>query len=240
VDIAYDGTISVPGSSFIASNNPYPFNGYIWPAANAPGPGPIPALPCPGLTGQVLTIADNTNGRLAWTSTGTLQSVVAGAGLAVASTPTTATVSLAPIPAVTAGDYGGTALIPTLSINQYGQIVGSGQANPFAPFESPTVTAPFELVLDFVGNSTNWSWVLGGNTVIKNPVNAQPGQTGHLLISQAPVGTGPFTVTWDSSWKFANGSAYAGNPTNAAVDLIQFTVVSPNYIVVTGVTESLG
>jgi hypothetical protein len=240
IEIAFDGTISVPGGNFILSNNPYAYNSYIWPAPNAPGPGPIPALPCPGLPGQVLTVADNVTGRLAWTSTGTLSTVAAGSGITVASTPTTATVSLTPIPSIAPGDYGATALIPTFTINPYGQIVSSGQANPFAPFEIPTVTAPFELVLDFTGNSTNWNWVLNGNTTVKNPVNTQSGQTGHLLISQAPIGLGPFTITWDSSWKFGGLSPYTGNPTSAAVDLIEFVVVSANYIVVTNIVQNIG
>jgi hypothetical protein len=235
IAIAFDGTISVPGTNFIASNNPYAFNGYIWPAPLA-----APSLPFPGVNGQVLTVANNVTGQLAWTSTGTLSSVVAGPGLTVASTPTTATVSLAPVASITPGDYGATALIPTFSINQYGQIVSSGQANPFAPFEIPTVTAPFELVLDFTGNSTNWEWVLNGNTTIKNPVNTQPGQTGHLLISQSPVGLGPFTITWDSSWKFGGFSPYTGNSLSGAVDLIEFVVVSANYIVVTNVVQNIG
>jgi hypothetical protein len=187
-------------------------------------------------------MVNQTNGTLGWTNAGTLSSVVSnfGSGITVSSTPTTATVSLTPVASITPGDYGATALIPTFTINSYGQIISSGQANPFAPFEIPTVTAPFELVLDFIGNSTNWAWTLNANTTIKNPVNAQPGQTGHLLISQAPVGVGPFTITWDSSWKWKDGLEYAGNPSSAAVDMIQFTVVSSNYIVVTNVITNIG
>jgi hypothetical protein len=235
ISIAFDGTISVPGNNFVASNNPYAFNSYVWPAPLA-----SPSLPFPGVNGQVLTVIDSVAGTIGWTSTGTLTTVSAGNGITVASTPTTATVSLTPIPSITAGDYGATALIPTFTINQYGQIVSSGQANPFAPFEIPTVTAPFELVLDFVGNSTNWNWVLNGNTTIKNPTNTQSGQTGHLLISQAPAGFGPYTITWDSSWKFASSTPYAGNPVNGAVDLIEFVVVNTNYIVVTKVVQNIG
>jgi hypothetical protein len=242
INISFDGTISVPGSNFISSNNQYAYNSYVWPAPNAPGPGPIPLPPCPGSNGQVLTMVNQTNGTLGWTSTGTLSQVVSnvGSGITVSSTPTTATVSLTPVASITPGDYGATALIPTFTVNSYGQITSSGQANPFTPFEIPTVTAPFELVLDFIGNSTNWEWVLNGNTTIKNPVNAQPGQTGHLLISQAPIGLGPFTITWDSSWKWKDGLEYAGNPSSAAVDMIQFTVVASNYIVVTNVITNIG
>jgi hypothetical protein len=232
VSIAFDGTISVPGNNFIASNNPFPFNGYVWPAALA-----SPALPFPGVNGQVLTVIDNVAGTIGWTSAGTLQSVVAGPGLTVTSTPTTATVSLTTVPSVTAGNFGGTALIPTLSVNSYGQLVSVGQANPFAPFEIPTVTAPFILVLDFDGNNTNWNWTLQGNTTIQNPVNVQSGQTGALLITQNALST--YSITWGSSWKFGNFTPFTGAGL-AEVTMLQFTVVDSNYIVVTAVVPSIG
>ena len=233
ISIAFDGTISVPGSNFIASNNPYAFNSYIFPAPLA-----SPALPFPGVNGQVLTVLDNVLGTVGWTSTGTLQSVTSGTGITVVSTPTTATVSLTTVPSITPGNYGGTSLIPTLAINQFGQVVGTGLANPFTPFQTPTITAPFILVLDFTTNDTNWEWVLQGNTTISNPLNAVPGQTGHLLISQNALVT--YGLTWGSSWKFANFTPYAGNTTLAAVDMVQFTVVASNYIVVTGVIPNIG
>jgi hypothetical protein len=233
ISIAFDGTISVPGTNFIASNNPFAFNSYIFPAPLA-----SPSLPFPGVNGQVLTVLDNVAGTVGWTSTGTLQSVVAGPGLSVTSTPTTATVSLNTVPSVVPGNFGGTALIPTLAINQYGQITSVGQANPYVPFQTATVTAPPALVLDFDTNNTNWEWVLQGNTTIQDPLNAQSGQIGSLLISQNPLN--PYTITWGAAWKFANFSPYSGNPTLAAVDLIEFVVVSPNYIVVKNVVTSIG
>jgi hypothetical protein len=233
ISIGVDGTISVPSGTFISTNNQYSFNGYQWPIPNA-----TPALPCPGTNGQVLTISDNVTGQLAWTNTGTLNSVVAGTGITVTSTGTTATVSLATVPSITPGNLGGTALIPTLAVNQYGQVVSSGIANPFAGFQIPSVTAPFILVMDFAGNSTNWSWTLQGNTTIQNPLNAQSGQQGALRITQNPLST--YSLTWGNSWKFQNFSPYGGNPTLAAVDLIEFTVVDSNYIVVTNIVTNLG
>ncbi len=233
VSIAFDGTISVPGSSFIASNNPYPFNGYIWPAALA-----APSLPFPGVDGQVLTVINNVTGEIGWTSTGTLQSVVAGTGVTVTSTPSTATVSLTTVPSVVAGSYGATGLIPTFAVNAYGQITSAGQANPYNPYRTATVTAPPALNLDFADNNLHWEWTLQGNTTIQDPLNAQSGQSGYLLITQNP--TVPYSLTWGSAWKFENFTPYSGNGTLAAVDLISFTVVSPNYIVVTKVTTNIG
>jgi len=232
IDIAFDGTISVTPGSFLLTNNQYSYNGYIWPIPNA-----SPALPCPGAIGQVLTIADNVTGQLAWTSTGTLSSVMAGPGLTVTSTPTTATVSLTTVPSITPGNVGGTALIPTLAINAYGQVVSSGLANPFSAFQSPTVTAPFVLVLDFAGNNTNWQWTLQGNTTIQNPLNAVSGQTGALLITQNPLST--YSIIWGSSWKFANFTPFPGAML-AEVTLLKFTVVAANYIVVDSIVTNIG
>lgn len=233
IDIAFDGTISVPGNNFVASNNPYAFNGYIWPAPLA-----SPSLPFPGTNGQVLTVLDRVAGTIGWTSAGTLSTVTAGTGINVVSTPSNATVSLATVPSVVPGNFGATALIPTLAVNQYGQITSVGQANPYTPFQIATVTAPPALVLDFADNNLNWEWVLQGNTTIQDPLNAQSGQAGALLISQNP-GT-PYTITWGAAWKFGNFTPYSGNGTLAAVDMLQFTVVSANYIVVTNIIQNLG
>ena len=237
VAIAFDGTISVPGSNFIASNNQYAYNSYIWPIPNAPGPGPIPLPPCPGQVGQVLAIANQTNGQLVWKSAGTLSSVIAGPGITVSSTPSSAAVSLTPIPSITPGNVGGTALIPTLAINAYGQVVSSGLANPFAPFQIPSVTAPFVLLMDFAGNNTSWAWTTNGNTTIENPLNAVSGQTGSLLITQNALST--YSITWGNSWKFQNFSPFTGAGL-AEVTLLQFTVVASNYVVVTGITTNIG
>ena len=232
IDIAFDGTISVTPGSLLSTNNQYSYNGYIWPIPNV-----SPALPCPGAIGQVLTIADNVTGQLAWTSTGTLSSVVAGPGLTVTSTPTTATVSLTTVPSITPGNAGGTALIPTLAINQFGQITSTGLANPFAPFQTPTVSAPFILVLDFDGNNTSWAWTTNGNTTIQSPLNAVSGQQGSLLITQDPLST--YSITWGSSWKFPNFSPFTGAGL-AEVTLLKFTVVASNFLVIDTIVTNIG
>jgi len=147
-------------------------------------------------------------------------------------------VSLTTVPSIAPGNVGGTALIPTLAINAYGQITSTGLANPFTPFQIPTVTAPFILVLDFTTNNTNWEWVLQDNTTIANPLNAVPGQRGALKISQNPLST--YSLNWGSSWKFQNFTPYTGNATLAAVDFIEFTVVASNYIIITNTVTNVG
>ena len=233
VNIAFDGTISVPGNNFIASNNPFPFNGYVWPAALG-----APSLPFPGVDGQVLTVLDNSAGTIGWTNAGTLQSVVAGAGLTVTSTPTTATVSLATVGSITPGNFGGTTLIPTLSVNAQGQIVSVGSANCYPPFQIATITAPPSLVLDFSSNMTNWEYTLAGNLTLSNPVNALPGMRGGMLLRQDP--STPYALTWGSSWKFANFTPASISNIAAAVDYFEFTVVASNYIIVTSYIQQVG
>jgi hypothetical protein len=233
INIAFDGTISVPSGAFMAFNNPYSYNGYQWPL-----PLPSPSLPFPGTNGQVLTVLDNVTGDIGWTSTGTLTSVTAGTGITVTITGTTANVSLTPVPSVTPGAFGATALIPTFTINDRGQIVSTGQANPYSPFQIATVTAPPALVLDFTDNNTNWKWTLSGNITIENPLNAQPGQTGSVLLRQDPFS--PFALSWGSSWKFANNTPAVISPVAGAVDFFTYTVVTSNYIVVTSYLQGVG
>ena len=227
VSIGVDGTITVPAGTFVSTNNLYSFDGYIWPTANA-----SPALPCPGTNGQVLTISDNVTGELAWTDAPGA-TVTAGSGITVTSSGVNYTVNLEEIPSITPGGVGATAMVPTLQLNAYGQVTSYGVANPFAPFTVTDISN-----LDFTGNQTNHDATLQANTTISNPANAVSGQTGNLVIRQNPLT--PFTVTWGSSWKFQDGLFYAGNPVAGAVDMIQFTVVSPSYIVVTNIITSLG
>lgn len=229
VNITADGTISVQG--FLETNNQYAYNGYVWPVPDTFGF-------TPGADGQVLTILDKASGSIGWTSTGTLTTVAAGTGIAVSSTPTTATVSLATVGSVVPGTYGGTALIPFFSVNAQGQVTSVGEANIYAPFREATFVAPPNLVLDFADNNTNFTWTLTQNTSIPGPLNAQSGQMGSLLLTQDPLNAWP--VVWASNWKWANSSPYTGNPVAGSRDLIQFVVVDANYIVVTNVIQNIG
>jgi hypothetical protein len=97
---------------------------------------------------------------------------------------------------------------------------------------------PTSLVLDFTDNNTNWEWTLQANTVLENPLNVQPGQTGAILLRQNPVT--PFALSWGSSWKFANNTPAVISPVASAVDFFTFTVVSNNYIVVTAYLQGVG
>jgi hypothetical protein len=231
INIAFDGTISILDSTFVSTNNPYAYDGYIWPIPDSFGF-------TPGSNGNVLTIIDKTSGTIGWTSSGTLTSVVGGTGITSTVSGGVATVSLATVGSITPGNFGGTALIPTLSVNAQGQVVSTGLANPYPPFQTATITAPPSLVLDFSSNMTNWEYTLAGNLTLSNPLNALPGMRGGMLLRQDP--STPFALTWGSSWKFANNTPAPISNVAAAVDYFEFTVVASNYIIVTAYLNGAG
>jgi len=233
IDIAVDGTISVPGTTFLSTNNQYAYNAYVWPASLG-----SPSLPFPGVNGQVLTVLDRVAGTIGWTSAGTLSTITAGTGITVSSTPTNATVSLSAVPTVVPATYGATCLIPTITVNSLGQVTSAGQANAFPPYQNATVTAPPNLLLDFADNNTNWQWTLQGNTVMMAPVNAETGQSGAILLRQNV--SAPFALTWDAVWKWPNLTPVAITPTLSAVDMALFTVVASNYIVIYQYVSNIG
>lgn len=228
INIAIDGTISAEG--VLQTNNPYAYNSYIF---------PIPATPsaAPGQNGQVLTLLDRVTGEVGWTSTGTLTTIAGGAGITVNQTATTATISMANT-TVVSGTYGATGLIPTFTVGSDGRISGAGEANPYAPFQTATVTIPPSLTLDFQDNNTNWEWTMQGNTVMEAPANAESGQTGMIVITQDILN--PYVLTWHSNWKWDAFTPIPLTPVAGAVDIFLFTVVSPTYIVITKVLQNVG
>lgn len=229
-NINIDSTGLISADGFLLTNNPYSYNSYIW---------PIPAVPpaAPGQNGSVLTLLDKVTGELGWTGTGTLTTVSAGVGINVVSTSTSATISLANTTIIPA-TYGATGLIPTFTVNNRGQITSAGQANPYPPFQNATISAPPDLVLDFTDNNTNWEYTLQGNTVFQAPTNSESGQTGMLVISQNILT--PFVLTWASNWKWPGFTPIPLTPVAGAVDIFQFTVVSPTYIVITNTQQNIG
>lgn len=89
------------------------------------------------------------------------------------------------------------------------------------PFANP-------LALD-LSTGFNFDVTLTDNTVIDNPTNAKSGQSGALYLTQDA--TGGRTATFGSSWKWAAGSAPTLTATPNALDVIQYRVRSPDFIV---------
>ena len=234
ISIAADGVITT--ENLLQTNNPYAYNSYIFPAQTSP----VPAAP--GANGDVLTIVDRVTGEVGWSPIGTIKTVTVGSGLTTTTVNGVVTINVAPsgvIPPTSAPQtFGATGLIPTITVDNQGKIISAGIANAYAPFQNPTVSAPFDLVLNFQDNNTNWDFTLQGNTSLMNPENAVSGQTGTVLIRQNP-GI-PYVLTFDTAWKFNEFTPATITPVAAAVDMLQFVVIDASYIVVTNYLTNIG
>jgi len=229
ITIGVDGTISATG--VLQTNNPFAYNSYIFP------PAAIPAA-APGLNGSFLQLIDRVTGEVGWATNNGVTSITAGAGLTGGVITSTGTIALATVGTIIPDTYGATGLIPTITVDGYGRVTSAGEANPYAPFQIATVTAPPNLVLDFADNNTNWEYTLQSNIVMFAPSNSESGQEGSILITQDPLS--PYVVTWDAVWKWDANTPVPVTPVAAAVDLFRFVVISPTYIVITGVTQNIG
>lgn len=82
------------------------------------------------------------------------------------------------------------------------------------------------------GNAgTSFSFTLGGNRTLANPINMKSGQTGLIIVTQDA--TGSRTLTYGTNWKFPGGAA--GNILSTAantVDVISYFVRGDGTILV--------
>jgi hypothetical protein len=228
VSIANDGTLSLNG--VVNLNNSVAYNSYIFPASG-------PNAQAPGENGTVLTLLDKSSGQVGWTASGGVGLINSGVGLTGGPITTSGTLSLANT-TVTPGTYGATGIIPTFTVDQQGRITSSGSTNPYNPYLFAESKGQPIVQLDFSANTTNWDFTLETNTTLANPQQAQSGQTGCILIRQNAIT--PYSLTFDSAWKFSEGVKPSISPEAGAVDFLAFTVVSPTYIVVTNYLSKLG
>jgi hypothetical protein len=228
INISNDGTINVEGA--LLTNNPYAYNSYIFPVAATP-------YAAPGVNGSFLRLKDRVTGEVEWATNNGVTSITAGSGLTGGTITSTGTIGLATT-TVVSGTYGATGLISTFTVDSFGRVISAGEANPYSPFQTATVSAPPNLVLDFADNNLNWEWTLLGNTAMKAPQNAESGQKGTIIIRQNSIS--PYVLTWDAEWKWGNFTPVMVTPVASAVDLFEFTVYSPTNIIITNVVQNIG
>jgi hypothetical protein len=75
--------------------------------------------------------------------------------------------------------------------------------------------------LDF-STGNNFTTILNGNVSIANPTTPQPGQSGIIYIRQD--GTGSRTMSFNSDWDFAGGTAPTLSTAASAVDVLIYNV----------------
>ena len=98
---------------------------------------------------------------------------------------------------------------------------GPALATISALTDGSTITADLD-------TSQNFSVTLGGNRTLANPNNIDAGQTGSIFVTQD--GTGSRTLAFGNKWAFAGGTAPTLTTTAAAVDRIDYIVMSASII----------
>ena len=98
---------------------------------------------------------------------------------------------------------------------------GPALATISALTDGATITPDFD-------TSQNFSVTLGGNRTLANPTNIDAGQTGSIFVTQD--GTGSRTLAFGNKWAFAGGTAPTLTTTAAAVDRIDYIVMSASII----------
>lgn len=97
-----------------------------------------------------------------------------------------------------------------------------------------TLTDAATIAVD-MDTGINFVVTLGGNRALGNPTNTEVGKSGHIRVIQD--GTGTRTLSYESSWEFAGGTAPTLSTTAADEDMLYFEVISSTRILVTSVLD---
>ena len=100
-------------------------------------------------------------------------------------------------------------------------LTGGAAANVTALSDGATITID-------MATACHHSVTLGGNRTFAAPSNQVVGQSGSIFITQD--GTGSRTASFNSAFKFVGGTAPTLTTTAAAVDRIDYVIVSSNVI----------
>lgn len=91
------------------------------------------------------------------------------------------------------------------------------------------ITAAFgsTITLDFA-SGVNFVIAATGNFTLANPINAKPGQTGRITITQDA--TGGRTITYGSAFKKGASDSLALSTAASAVDVLRYDVHTSSFI----------
>jgi hypothetical protein len=102
-----------------------------------------------------------------------------------------------------------------------GETTSADQLEGRYAVEIATLTDAATITPDF-GANQNFTVTLAGNRTLANPTNIVVGQTGSIFLVQD--GTGSRTLSFDTYYDFAGGTAPTISTTAAAVDRIDYIV----------------
>lgn len=97
-------------------------------------------------------------------------------------------------------------------------------AAPVGLVDASTITIDFSTGINFTCTLTA---AVGATRTLANPVNAKPGQTGWIQITQSSTGSN--LVTFGNQWHFSTGTVTALSTAANVSDLIYYTAISSTY-----------
>lgn len=107
------------------------------------------------------------------------------------------------------------------AVTGLGETTSTDQLEGRYAVEIATLTDAANISVDF-GANQNFTVTLGGNRTLDNPTNIVVGQTGSIFLVQD--GTGSRTLSFDTYYDFAGGTAPTVSTTANAVDRIDYIV----------------
>lgn len=110
-------------------------------------------------------------------------------------------------------------------------VQGNSASNIITLADGATITPDFSL-----GN--NFQVTLGGTRVLANPTNVTAGQSGVIFVQQN--GIGGYTLSYGSSWDFADSTPPTLNTTANALNALPYFARTTSSIVVGSVISGIG
>lgn len=80
----------------------------------------------------------------------------------------------------------------------------------------------------------NFTVTIAGSRTLANPTNTKVGQSGIIVVNQN--GTGGYTLSFNSAYKFANGVAPTISTGANSISILSYIVVSSSFIAVAAIT----
>ena len=107
----------------------------------------------------------------------------------------------------------------TYKKSQVGQIVTLGHLKGEGAVTANTVTLN-------LANGNHFSWTTNVNVTVANPVSANTGQTGSIVVTS----NGNYTVSFAENWRFPAGTAPTLSTTAGQTDRIDYFVIAANAV----------
>ena len=97
--------------------------------------------------------------------------------------------------------------------------------SPVTLVDAATITMDLSTAVNFTCTLTS---AVGATRVLANPLNAKPGQTGFVQLTQSSAGLN--AVTFGTNWHWAGGTTGTVTTSTNANDILFYSILTPTYV----------